>query len=112
MSGPGAVVSMVKLRLPSSASDQRPAMPMIGESVRLKRCLALGYLVPVNSKKPEQIIRQRRLSLKLRFSERKLKVGGAFGRGGGQPKVIGTSSTPLPEARTTAPISPILMSSA
>jgi hypothetical protein len=28
-------------------------MPITGESARLKRCVALGDLLPVNSKKPD-----------------------------------------------------------
>ncbi len=82
MSGPGSVVSMVKLRAPSLSSLHRPAMPITGRSLRRKRYLVLGDLVPVNSKKPERMMRQRLLSSKWRLSERKLKTGGALGRGG------------------------------
>src|SRR3569832_1463944 len=112
MSGPGAVVSMVKLNSPASLSLHSPAIAITGEFLRLKRCLVLGYLVPVNSKKPERMIRQRRLSAKLRLSDLKLKTGPAFGRGAGQPNFISTSSTPLPAARKTGPRTPKRMSSA
>jgi hypothetical protein len=80
---------------------------MIGEPLRLKRCLALGYFVPVNSKKPDSTITQRRESAKLRLSDLKLNTGPALGRGGGQPKRMRMSSTPLPAARSTGPMSPM-----
>src|SRR4051794_24468137 len=92
-SGPGSVVSIVKVGgLLPAASRHNPATAMNGAPLRVKRCLAFGYLVPVNSKKAEAGMRQRLLAAKRRPSERKLNTGPPFGPVGGKPKVIEASS--------------------
>jgi len=72
-------------------------------------CIAFGYFLPVNSKNADAGMRQRLLLAKCRPSERKLKTGAPRGFGGGNPNRIGASSTALPLARITGPISLILM---
>ena len=90
-----------------------PAIAMNGASFNVKRCLAFGYFVPVNSKKVDAGIRHRLLSPKRRPSERKLNTGDALGRGGGKTKVIGASSmVRSPAERITGAVSLIRTSSA
>src|SRR4051812_1047849 len=55
---PGSVVSMVKASTPS-LSRQSPAIAKHGSPLIQKRCRVLGYLLPVNSKKPLAGMRQR-----------------------------------------------------
>src|SRR6185312_13864377 len=94
-------------------SRHSPAIAINGASFNVKRCFAFGYFVPVNSKKADAGTRQRLLSAKRRPSDRKLKIGDAFGRGGGKPKLIGTSSILCaPAARITGAISLMRTSSA
>ncbi|SDA97787.1 hypothetical protein SAMN02927914_05976 [Mesorhizobium qingshengii] len=110
---PGSVVSIVKAGgLLPTASRQRPAMAMNGEPLSVKRCFALGYLVPVNSKNPDAGTRQRLLFPNCRPSERKLNTGPLFGPLGGNPNVIDASSIVSSAARITGPGSLIRMSSA
>src|SRR3954469_20922284 len=106
-SGPGAVVSMVKaggwLRSPPpGASRHRPAMQRKGAPFKVKRCLAFGYFLPVNSKNAEAGIRQRLLLSKRLPSERKLNTGPPR-LDGGKLNFIGTSLMPLSAARITGP---------
>src|SRR5579883_229214 len=112
-SGPGAVVNIANeggwLPCPSR---QMPAIAVIADPLSVNRCLAFGYALPVNSKNAEAGIRQRLLSLKLRPSERKLKIGFPADRAGGKLKVIGRSSIRLPVAHITGPTSLMRMSSA
>src|SRR5882762_3143560 len=94
------------LPLPSRHS---PAIAMNGAPARVKRCFALGYFLPVNSKNAEAGTRQRLLLSKRRPSERKLKTGPPRGFDGGKPKRIGASSMPFPAERITGPRSLILI---
>src|SRR5271156_2181787 len=88
-----------------------PAIAVIGDSFNEKRCFALGYLLPVNSKKADAGIRHRLLFANCRPSDRKLKTGPPRPEGG-KLKFMGTNSITLPAARMTGPVSFILMSSA
>jgi len=58
---------------------------MNGTFFSVNRCFVFGYLLPLNSKNADAGIRHRLLLAKLRPSERKLKMGPAFGLAGGKP---------------------------
>ena len=111
-SGPGEVVSIVKagpaVPFPSL---QSPAIARNGAPLSVNRCFAFGYFLPVNSKNAEAGIKHRLLSAKRRPSDLKLNTGPPRPEGG-KLKFICTSSTTLPAARITGPLSLILMSSA
>ena len=79
-----------------SAIAPNPGDAEKGSPLRVKRCLAFGLRVPLNSKIALAGMRQRRLSLKLRPSERKLNTGLALGRPGGKPHRIGANSIERP----------------
>jgi hypothetical protein len=79
---------------------------VIGDPFSAKRCLAFGYLLPVNSKNADAGIRQRPLFSKCRPSDRKLKTGAPPGRPGGKLKAMGTSSISFPAARITGVVDP------
>src|SRR5436305_9865860 len=101
---------MVKAGAPL-ASRQIPAIASNGAPRRVKRCLALGYFLPVNSKNADAGIRQRLLLSKRRPSDLKLNTGPPR-PDGGKLNFIGASSTTLPAARITGAMSLILTSSA
>src|SRR5260221_12779868 len=86
------------LPLPSRHS---PAIAMKGAPARVKRCFALGYFLPVNSKKAEAGTRQRLLLSKRRPSDRKLKAGPPRGFDDGKPKRLCASSIRFPASRIT-----------
>jgi hypothetical protein len=88
------------------------AIAVIGELRSAKRCFALRYRLPVNSKKADAGTMHRVLLAKCRPSERKLKTGAPPGLPGGKLKDIGTSSISSPVAPLTGPTSLILISSA
>ena len=99
-SGPGSMVSMVKLSGQSpSAGRHRPAMQNQSWSFEVNFQRVFGYLVPVNSKKCEAGIRQRPRPNR-RPSERKLITGAALGRNGLKPHFSVASSTPSSRGRT------------
>src|SRR5436309_12377463 len=101
---------MVKAGVPLP-SRQMPAIARNGAPRNEKRCLALGYFLPVNSKNADAGIRQRLLLSKRRPSDLKLNTDPPRADGG-KLNFIGASSTTLAAARITGATSLILTSSA
>src|ERR1041385_557704 len=102
---------MVKAGAAPLPSRQIPAIARNGAPRKVKRCLALGYFLPVNSKNADAGIRQRLLLAKRRPSDLKFNTGPPR-PDGGKPNLIGPSSPTLPAARITGAMSLIRTSSA
>jgi hypothetical protein len=98
---------MVALPWPPNASDRRNRRAFQREAVLRLRVLLAGEF-----EKSRRGNEATLLLSKCRPSDRKLKIGAPPGRPGGKLKVMGTSSTSLPAARITGPVSLILRSSA